>query len=658
MATRSGPITTGVITEAASGWRRRHSCARAACLASVALCVSLCLLSLHSAGAAASPSTGAPVAPASAAESGGPAQVIPGLPIILAPGAGGSVWYGGEAGYAEEDDSQVDYISPTGAFRAFEFGPEVRGWWPEYFAPGPNDEEWCLVETGDGHPYEPHSDPLLLKFSPLGMTSVLRLPVSPDTEVRGLAMGADGNLWTTETRLEGHTRISAILRITPAGVITGFSKGLQRGALPLNITADPDGALWFTDATGRIGRIDTSGAIREFPIKHRLYPGELVDSPWPIIADRSGDLWFIDGPQEIGRMTLSGRVHTFILPSPYQEPEPDSIVELVGLAPGPEGDVWFTRNIGEVGRIDSHGHITRVTNRLIGAEGIAFANGGVAWVGEVARSRTEPTTVARISASGQVTQYPTPPPCRVPDVLGHEPSSAAELVRSASCELAGITRPRGSRSNLPIVVAQSVRPGTLVPYKTPIRLKLGPEPPAPKTCREPQYAKVLANSRSLIAWTGPEEIAYVACLRPRGTKRTFFTAESTLLSYDVLDTLHAAGTFLAFTSSSAEHYNNGDRDLTVYDVRKGSEVFGVGYSFAEMRPGPSFGSFAVNAHGAVAWVKQVTEGESQSHQDTLEVHDATGTHAVETRASIAGLAFRGRLLVWESAGQVHSLALR
>ena len=36
---------------------------------------------------------------------------------------------------------------------------------------------------------------------------------------------------------------------------------------PSAITTGPDGALWFTEAGGKIGRITTAGKITEFPFK-------------------------------------------------------------------------------------------------------------------------------------------------------------------------------------------------------------------------------------------------------------------------------------------------------------------------------------------------------------------------------------------------------
>ena len=84
--------------------------------------------------------------------------------------------------------------------------------------------------------------------------------------------------------------------MTPAGVITEFSSGLNSGSAPQGIAAGPDGNLWFPDRgpTRAIGRITPTGAITEF--SDGLKPG---GRPLGIAAGADGSLWFTDtGPLE------------------------------------------------------------------------------------------------------------------------------------------------------------------------------------------------------------------------------------------------------------------------------------------------------------------------------------------------------------------------
>jgi streptogramin lyase len=75
-----------------------------------------------------------------------------------------------------------------------------------------------------------------------------------------IQLGAVGDLWFSD-------RSGAIGRITPGGVITEFTSGLNPGSSDPSIVAGPDGNLWFSDngTTKAIGTIiPTTQAISEF----------------------------------------------------------------------------------------------------------------------------------------------------------------------------------------------------------------------------------------------------------------------------------------------------------------------------------------------------------------------------------------------------------
>jgi hypothetical protein len=65
---------------------------------------------------------------------------------------------------------------------------------------------------------------------------------------------------------------------------------------PTGITTGPDGALWFTERAGKIGRITTAGVITEFPVP------TASSSPNGITAGPDGGLWFTEtAGNNIGR---------------------------------------------------------------------------------------------------------------------------------------------------------------------------------------------------------------------------------------------------------------------------------------------------------------------------------------------------------------------
>jgi streptogramin lyase len=93
--------------------------------------------------------------------------------------------------------------------------------------------------------------------APLGQVATFNAGLSGGT-VMGSA-GPDGNIWL----LEGH----AVGKITPAGVITEYSAGLDPGNSLFRMGREGhNGKMWFSDrgATRAIGRITTDGVITEF----------------------------------------------------------------------------------------------------------------------------------------------------------------------------------------------------------------------------------------------------------------------------------------------------------------------------------------------------------------------------------------------------------
>jgi streptogramin lyase len=113
-----------------------------------------------------------------------------------------------------------------------------------------------------------------------------------------ITAGPDGNLWFTEN---GNHKIG---RISPTGAFTEFSIPTSQGS-PVDITAGPDGNLWFTESSNvssnRIGRISPTGAFTEFPIPTS------GSEPSAITAGPDGNLWFTESyGNKIGRISPTG----------------------------------------------------------------------------------------------------------------------------------------------------------------------------------------------------------------------------------------------------------------------------------------------------------------------------------------------------------------
>jgi virginiamycin B lyase len=110
----------------------------------------------------------------------------------------------------------------------------------------------------------------------------------------------------------------------------GKTKGFPAGAVAADITAGPDGAMWFTDpSTPAIGRISAAGNVTE-------YTTGLIGKSRPasIVAGTDGNLWFSDSEGAIGRITTAGAIVEYSIERFSKAASPD------GIAVGNDGAIW------------------------------------------------------------------------------------------------------------------------------------------------------------------------------------------------------------------------------------------------------------------------------------------------------------------------------
>ena len=221
----------------------------------------------------------------------------------------------------------------------------------------------------------------------------------------GLAAGLDKNVWFgSENACCGSDSIG---RITPDGTTTRYFPTAY--SYPGGVAEGPDGNIWFTEQQlSTIGRISTSGVIKEFSIPSNL-PSCCASevAPAGITSGPDGNMWFTEaGPSAIGRITPSGQITQFPL-QPGQAP--DISLNVGGIVTGPDGNLWFTESPGHgwgaVGRITPEGKITTFPLPAdVGTEprGIAAGSDGNLWF------TAAPNFIDRITTSGTITAFPTP----------------------------------------------------------------------------------------------------------------------------------------------------------------------------------------------------------------------------------------------------------
>ena len=467
-----------------------------------------------------------------------------------------------------------------------------------------------------------------------------------------IARGPDGNLWFTEPA-------GRIGRITPAGNVTEFSQGLRAKSEPNRITAGPDGCVWFTDYHAAIGRITPAGRIDEFPVPPKDYVG-----PEGIAAGPGNSLWFAYA-NRLGRIRTTGRVRFFRTP----------FSSISSIAGGPDGAIWVAgyreglRVPAAVGRITPRGRLRLFERGLSGRDtrAITRAPDGSIWVTEGGRSVNingrAADAVARVSAHHSAVELPPTPACVVPRLVRLPLLVVEDRLYESLCRI-DLPGRRAGRRRKTVALHAFPPAGSVLPFDTRVQVRFGPVPPLPKTCRVPFGGRRLAVSRILLVFaysdydgeTGESTTHYSACLRSRGRLRAITNSEDLLDYYEEASGFRVAGSFVAYTFYTADHYGNEATSLNVYDVRRAHAVFGEGVDShdAGYPSDTELGEYVVSDRGSVAWL--IHAG------DTFHLYAhgrlARRTRELDSGPSLTGLHFSADTLSWTSGSESRSAEVR
>jgi streptogramin lyase len=207
------------------------------------------------------------------------------------------------------------------------------------------------------------------------------------------AIGSSGGIFSTPVK-------------STSGTIVEYSLS-KTGVYPLGITAGPDGNLWFTEfvsSGNKIGKITLSGNITEYPVLTN--PAAL----WGIVTGADGNLWFTEGDapfpsvnHHIGRIIPSGSSAGMVTEFPI----PSGMVVPRGIAPGPDGNLWFAEFDGNsIAAITTAGTITEYATPTAAShpEGIVAGPDGNLWFTENAGNKIGKVT----PTTGTFTEYGIP----------------------------------------------------------------------------------------------------------------------------------------------------------------------------------------------------------------------------------------------------------
>jgi virginiamycin B lyase len=217
-------------------------------------------------------------------------------------------------------------------------------------------------------------------------------------------------------------RMAAVVGTMPAAAQTFTEFGLPTPASrPSAITTGPDGALWFTEAGGKIGRIAAREGLTEFPIKG----GGILHS---ITTGPDGALWFTEfTSNKIGRIPANATAENLQLIE-FAVPGP------LGITTGPDGALWFTEGVaGKIGRITTTGTVTEFAAPTAKGGEITTGPDGALWFTGV-RGK-----IGRVTTTGAVTEFTIPPEDSSPGGITAGPDGALWLTEPVSGKIVRMT---------------------------------------------------------------------------------------------------------------------------------------------------------------------------------------------------------------------------
>ena len=337
-------------------------------------------------------------------------------PIDNTAGPDGNLWF------TERDANQIGRITPAGAITEFRVpttnsdpigitaGPDGNLWFTERSANQigritPVDTTTsaaivvpvnAVITTPGGTVYPANSTIPSGTLLPTGTIAEYAI-LTTSSYLGEITAGPDGNLWFTERSANANQ----IGRITPTGAITEFRVPTTNSD-PIGITAGPDGNLWFTEANGnQIGRITpvdtTTSAAIVVPVN-------------AVITTPGGTVYPANSTIPSGTLLPTGTIAEYAIPTTISGPIPSS--DPVDITAGPDGNLWFTeRSANQIGRITPAGIIAEyaIPKPNSAPEGITAGPDGNLWFAEDLGNQ-----IGRITPSGIIAEYAIPTPGSTP----------------------------------------------------------------------------------------------------------------------------------------------------------------------------------------------------------------------------------------------------
>jgi virginiamycin B lyase len=271
-----------------------------------------------------------------------------------------------------------------------------------------------------------------------GATSgISEFKLAPGARPTELTAGPDGYVWFVE---QAAGRIGSI---SPSGTIHSYTIPTANSQ-PAGITSGPDGALWFTESgADKIGRYQPGVGFTEYPIP------TAASSPRGITEGPDGDLWFCEAAaNQVAKITPGGVVTEYPLPIPRSDP--------ARITAAPDGNLWVTQPAANrIAQVTTSGAVSEhaVPSGSTLAR-ITVGPDGALWFAEQGLDR-----VGRMTTSGALTQYSLPTSGSRPTGITTGADGLLWVTESAADKIASLNPSSGKISTYSLPTTKAVPTG-------------------------------------------------------------------------------------------------------------------------------------------------------------------------------------------------------
>lgn len=250
---------------------------------------------------------------------------VPIFPYHLVFGPDGNVWF-------TDSGNHIGRMTLQGQTTLFEVPTALAGL--SSITVGPDSNLWFTEQSGNA----------VGRITLNGEITEYPL-ATPDNAPRSIISGFDGNLWFTMSST------SKIGKMTVEGEITEYlipNSGFEQcgsSCYPDALTRDLDGRMWFAE-TGRnwISYITITGEFHQFD----LGPSSVYPNSMRLTLGPGGVIWFADENERLGKINTRGKFKIY----PLQLDCGHRQCGMGSVAWGPDSNVWFTEWHGnQIGRL-------------------------------------------------------------------------------------------------------------------------------------------------------------------------------------------------------------------------------------------------------------------------------------------------------------------